>query len=277
MPIDPGDSLGIPRRKEHRTLAIVFALIAAAALGFSLLSEMWLYNGATLLRHTHEVEGQVPIVTVLSPVHEVGYGLRSAYTCPAVGDCERVSNAELVRDYRRNQLVARFMLHEDVEAQVAEEFGATEAAALGAERIAADENAATANDGGARQLRLVAESRVYRTGTGWVTLGWITTVLLALAALSLVVAGVLALRGQRVAWPVMPTTTAFLGIALGLIFGCVFASQKPGPPGYVGVGFGFAAFGLGVVFGLWSSVMLARLLRPTDPDLLEDAMSPEQF
>jgi len=85
------------------------------------------------------------------------------------------------------------------------------------------------------------------------------------------------LAKQRVVLPIMPTTTALLSIGIALICGCVFVATKPGPPGYVGVGLGFFAFGGGVILGLWSSLYLNKLLRPHNPDLLDDAMNPDQF
>ena len=83
--------------------------------------------------------------------------------------------------------------------------------------------------------------------------------------------------GKRVRLPVMPTTTALLGVLIALITGCLFVATKPGPPGYVGVGIGFFVFGGGVVLGLWSALALNKLMRPHDPDLLEDAMKPDEF
>lgn len=123
----------------------------------------------------------------------------------------------------------------------------------------------------------MVEASGNRAQAPWVALGWITSGLIALAIAALLTAAGFAWAHKRIGWPVMPTTIAFLGVALALVTGCLFAALKPGPPGYIGVGPGFAAFGLGVLFGLWSSVMLARLVRPADPDLLEDAMNPEQF
>jgi len=59
--------------------------------------------------------------------------------------------------------------------------------------------------------------------------------------------------------------------------GCLFVAMKPGPPGYVGVGVGFFVFGAGVVFGLYASLKLNKLMRPHDPNLLEDAMNADEF
>lgn len=111
----------------------------------------------------------------------------------------------------------------------------------------------------------------------WTTLGWITLGCAALAALSLLVGAGLVLAKKRIMWPIMPTTTAILGVAVGLITGCVFVATKPGPPGYVGVHLGFWAFGAGVVLGIVAALMLNKLLRPYDPDLLADSMDPEHY
>jgi hypothetical protein len=54
-------------------------------------------------------------------------------------------------------------------------------------------------------------------------------------------------------------------------------ATKPGEAGSVGVAWSFWAFGLGAVTGLAGAQLLARQLRPADPDLLSDAMNPDQF
>jgi hypothetical protein len=76
---------------------------------------------------------------------------------------------------------------------------------------------------------------------------------------------------------VFPTTIALLGVMIGLLTGCVFVATKPGEAGSVGVAWSFWAFGLGAVTGLAGAQLLARQLRPADPDLLSDAMNPDQF
>ena len=40
---------------------------------------------------------------------------------------------------------------------------------------------------------------------------------------------------------------------------------------------GFWAFGIGAVMGIAAAQMLAKINRPIDPDLLADAMNPEQY
>jgi hypothetical protein len=105
-----------------------------------------------------------------------------------------------------------------------------------------------------------------RAPSAFPPLGWVTLVACGLAALSLLACAVLVLAKKRIAWPIMPTTIAILGIAVGLITGCVFVAMKPGPPGYVGVGLGFWAFGGGVVVGIAAALMINKHLRPRDED-----------
>jgi hypothetical protein len=107
--------------------------------------------------------------------------------------------------------------------------------------------------------------------------GWVALVACALAALGLATATVLALAGKTPELPVAPTTVALLSIMVGLVSGCVFVATKPGPPGFVGVSWGFWAFGGGAIAGIAAAQMLAKILRPPDPDLLADAMNPDDF
>jgi hypothetical protein len=53
---------------------------------------------------------------------------------------------------------------------------------------------------------------------------------------------------------------------VGLISGCVFVATKPGPAGMVGVGMSFWLFGAGVVMGIVGAQMLAKVIRPPDPE-----------
>ena len=100
---------------------------------------------------------------------------------------------------------------------------------------------------------------------------------LLIAAIALLVAAAIAAADRRPDLPVFPTTIALLGVMIGLITGCVFVATKPGEAGSVGVAWSFWAFGLGAVTGLAGAQLLARQLRPADPDLLSDAMNPDQF
>jgi hypothetical protein len=107
--------------------------------------------------------------------------------------------------------------------------------------------------------------------------GLIAFVALLIAAAGLVAAAGLAAAGRRPDLPISPTTFALLGCMIGLVSGCVFVATRPGPVGAVGVSWSFWAFGIGAVAGLAGAQLLARQIRPRDPDLLHDAMNPEQF
>ena len=107
--------------------------------------------------------------------------------------------------------------------------------------------------------------------------GVVTFIVLLVAAAGLVVASGVAVAGRRPDLPVSPTTFALLGIMVGLISGCVFVATKPGEVGAVGVSWSFWAFGIGSVAGIAGAQLLARQIRPSDPDLLHDAMNPDQF
>jgi hypothetical protein len=100
---------------------------------------------------------------------------------------------------------------------------------------------------------------------------------LLVTAIALLTAAAIAAADRRPDLPVFPTTIALLGVMIGLITGCVFVATKPGEAGSVGVAWSFWAFGLGSVTGLAGAQLLARQLRPADPDLLSDAMNPDQF
>lgn len=107
--------------------------------------------------------------------------------------------------------------------------------------------------------------------------GLVTFVVLLVAAGGLLVAAGLAAATKRPNLPVSPTTFALLGLMIGLITGCVFVATKPGEVGAVGVDWSFWAFGIGSVAGIAGAQWLARQIRPADPDLLHDAMNPDQF
>jgi hypothetical protein len=107
--------------------------------------------------------------------------------------------------------------------------------------------------------------------------GWISLVACLIAALGLAGAAGLGLAKKKPHLPVSPSTLGLLGIMAALITGCVFVATKPGPPGFVGVGITFWIFGIGAVLGIASSIMLAKINRPLDPDLMDDAMHPDQF
>jgi hypothetical protein len=107
--------------------------------------------------------------------------------------------------------------------------------------------------------------------------GLITFAVLLIAAAGLVIAAGIAAAHRRPNLPISPTTFALLGIMIGLISGCVFVATKPGGVGAVGVAWSFWAFGIGSVAGIAGAQLLATQIRPSDPDLLQDAMNPDQF
>jgi len=107
--------------------------------------------------------------------------------------------------------------------------------------------------------------------------GLLAFIALLVASAGLVIAAGIAAANGRPNLPISPTTFALLGIMIGLISGCVFVATKPGGVGAVGVAWSFWAFGIGAVTGIAGAQLLARQIRPTDPDLLQDAMNPDQF
>ena len=216
-----------------RTLTIVLAILAAAALAYACVAKAWLYNPRNKQHF------------------EVAFGLTSMYECEpgldgAKGECRAMSNGALVADW-----------HEQ----------------LADVRARANKNPADPET----QAFVAQATEELRASGAFPVLGWITLACAALAALSLLVSAALVLGKKHIMWPIMPTTTAILGIAFGLITGCVFVALKPGPAGYVGVHLGFWAFGAGVIAGLVAALMLNKHLRPHDPDLLEDSMNPEHY
>jgi len=108
-------------------------------------------------------------------------------------------------------------------------------------------------------------------------LGWATTVTCLLAALGLAAGAGLALAKKRPMLPISPSTISLLAIMAGLITGCVFVATKPGDPGFVGVGLGFWIFGIASVGGIAGAQLLAKVNRAPDPDLMADAMNPDDF
>lgn len=108
-------------------------------------------------------------------------------------------------------------------------------------------------------------------------MGWVTFAVCVIAALGLLATAFLAFKKQRPELPMSPASLALLMIMIGLISGCVFVATKPGPVGLVGVAMGFWSFGVGAVLGIAGAQMLAKEIRPVDPDLLEGSMNPEQY
>jgi hypothetical protein len=188
----------------------------------------------------------------LNTLQEVSFGLNANIICDTEG-CTEMSNSELVAHWHDE--IARF---EKAAAETGDNFRTPEQM-----RIAELERQAVVQD--------------LRASDAFAPFGRIAFVACLVAGASLAIGALLVLARRRLLLPIMPTTTALLGIGVALISGCVFAALKPGPPGYVGVSLGFFIFGGGVVTGLGSSLMLNKLLRPHDPDLLEDSMNADQF
>lgn len=105
---------------------------------------------------------------------------------------------------------------------------------------------------------------------GFVPTGWITFIALLLAAAGLLGAAAIAASKKPLDLPVAPTTIGLLGAMVSLITGCVFVATKPGPPGMVGVGLSFWIFGVGAVMGILGAQMLAKQLRPVEPEWTVD-------
>jgi len=267
---DADDMTDLPARPLPPIVAIVLGLLAIAALSFALLSGQWLYADSTQLQYTHP-NGHL---TTLGDVHERGFGLRSTSSCLS-GTCLESSNRELVDEWNALGLQERFMLHEAVDDELGEHLGATSLEAMRRTRERFESADNVGHD--AESLDHIAGKSIYKTSGAFSLLGWITFVCLAIAVPSLLISCVLVLAGKRLRLPIMPTTTALLGVAIAMLTGCVFVATKPGPPGYVGVGLGFFVFGAGVVLGLWSALALNKLMRPHDHDLLEDAINPDEF
>jgi hypothetical protein len=261
-------STDLPKKPEHRTLAIALAYVAVAALVFAAFTNRWLYAGATQLQIR---DGDLVIPVGGHGVHEVGFGLRTMFECKQ-GDCEALTNRELLDHWVVAELSARYVLGETVGDDLTAAGG--DPHALDAQRVAITDPIHPDRE---LQRLLTYEKQAYVSSSTFVTFGWITLIALVIAAISLATAATLVVAKKRVALPIMPTTTALLGVGVALITGCLFVATKPGPPGYVGVGISFFAFGAGVILGLWSTLYLNKLLRPADPDLLEDSMNPDQF
>ena len=77
-----------------------------------------------------------------------------------------------------------------------------------------------------------------------------------------------------------PTTVALLGIMVCADHRVhLRRDRKPGPNRAFASGSrsSFWVFGAGAVMGIAGAQMLARVNRPPDLDLMEDAMNPDQF
>jgi hypothetical protein len=126
-------------------------------------------------------------------------------------------------------------------------------------------------------MREFGGTAAMNTSGAFALMGWITLVASLIAALGLLAAAALAIAGKKPDLPMSPSTLALLGIIVGIITGCVFIATKPGPVGFVGAGLSFWVFGAGCVLGIAGAQMLARVNRPLDPDLMQDAMNADEF
>lgn len=108
-------------------------------------------------------------------------------------------------------------------------------------------------------------------------MGWATFGLSLLAGLALLWGAFVAYKNKRPELAVSPPSIALLSLMLGMVTACVFVATKPGGPGFVGVSMGFWAFAGGLVGGIVAAQMIAKLIRPVDPDLLDGAMNPDSY
>jgi hypothetical protein len=107
--------------------------------------------------------------------------------------------------------------------------------------------------------------------------GWLAFGACLLAAAGLLVSAGMAFARIQKDLPISPASVALVGLTAAMAAGCVFVATKPGPAGMLGVDLGFWAFGAGTVIGLLGAQMLAKELRPPDPDLLDGAIDPADF
>ena len=126
-------------------------------------------------------------------------------------------------------------------------------------------------------IRALGLNAADQTSSAFAPVGLIAFVVCFVAAGGLVAGAALVLARKRPELPIAPTTIAILAIMVALVTGCVFVATKPGPTGFVGVGLGFWAFGIGNVLGIAGAQLTAKAIRPRDPDLLADAMNPDDF
>lgn len=128
------------------------------------------------------------------------------------------------------------------------------------------------------EVRAVDPTRgTAETSGAFAPMGWTTFGLCLLAALGLLGSAFVAFQNKRPELPISPPSIALLAIMIAMITGCVFVATKPGKAGFVGVNWGFWSFGIGLVVGIVAAQMLAKVIRPVDPDLLDGAMNPDQY
>jgi len=106
--------------------------------------------------------------------------------------------------------------------------------------------------------------------------GIVTFGLALLAAAALLASAAIALANKHPELPITPPTVAIVALILAIPAACLFAATKPDGV-QIGVSWSFWAFACGNVLGLLGALLVSRQLRPADPDLLEDAMNPDDF
>ncbi|CAN5323792.1 hypothetical protein BH11MYX1_BH11MYX1_09490 [soil metagenome] len=121
----------------------------------------------------------------------------------------------------------------------------------------------------------VNEGRYY--SAAWAPLGLVTLIASLLGAFGLLAGAGIGCLKMKPHLPMSPSSVALIGIMISMISGCVFVAPKPGVPGMAGVGIAFWIYGAGAVVGIASAIMLAKVNRPADPDLMDDAMNPDNF
>jgi hypothetical protein len=112
------------------------------------------------------------------------------------------------------------------------------------------------------------EARVPEISGVFAPMGIATFALLIVGALALLASAALVQLGKRPVLPITPPTIAMLAILGMTITGLLFIVKKPGGVGGVGVGPGFFAYGVALVVGIIASQLIAKLIRPVDPDEL---------
>ena len=184
---------------------------------------------------------------------EIGLGLRDNYAC-LNSDCVEMSNADLCDLF-------------DASLDAVKHFDVGDAAP---KRDATGEVIARLGNPGQGNMP-------EHVSAAFVPTGWATFVLAIVGILGLIISLALTLLGKRPDAPISPCSIALLALMLALICACVFVATKPGGNGALGVGIGFWVFGGGAVLGIAGAQLLARAIRPADPDLMADAMDPDQF
>lgn len=255
---------------RQRGLAIVLAALTISALSYTSFTQRWLYHDTARL----EVREGEHAGAAHGSIAEVGIGLRSMFTCPQGGECVEESNSAMITRWRDQLLILRYVTGEPVQDDL-EAAGGTELV----DRAKAERALAMREKDNhvGRHTRWVIAKQVLVYSSAWTTLGWVTAGAIVLGGLMLLVAALFALARRQIAWPIMPSTIVLVSLGTAMITGCLFVALKPGPAGFVGVSFGFFAFGFGAILGLTAALLLDKLLRPDDPDLLEDAMNADQF